>query len=193
MQNQNPRSQLTPRRLGPTAPLGPMPQAHAIFTQKPPKTRHAPTHARHKTCKPKKSRVSPYVTLENAPRRAPLHPPARAPRRLAVWRWPTSRSDIAMCHRLCIHHGPVAPPRLRPQATGLGSSPPKNHPKREAPQHMPATALASVRQNFLRLLSPCKSHLVTRSRPSQSHPLEPPPEPCIMHRALAPISKGVRP
>ena len=46
-----------------------------------------------------------------------------------------------------------------PQAPGRMSQAifTKNHPKPELPQHMPAARLTSVRPNFFRLLSPCKS------------------------------------
>ncbi|GMU33865.1 MAG: hypothetical protein AMXMBFR20_17370 [Planctomycetia bacterium] len=42
------------------------PRASPRFRQKPPKTRLAPTHARHKSCNRKKSRVSLYVTFDFA-------------------------------------------------------------------------------------------------------------------------------
>ena len=42
------------------------PRASHRFHQKPRKPRTAPTHARHKSCKRKKSRVSLYVTFDSA-------------------------------------------------------------------------------------------------------------------------------
>jgi len=104
--------------------------------------------------------VSPYVTSENAPRRA---------RFSASRACPVAACRLATAHQLPRHrrvssplHSPWTPcpaalqaPSPRPQVFST-----QNHPKLEAPQHMPATALASVRQNFFRLLSPCKSHVV---------------------------------
>ncbi len=43
----------------------------STFPPKPPKTRTAPTHARHESCKRKNSAVSPYVTFEIEPFAAP--------------------------------------------------------------------------------------------------------------------------
>ena len=53
---------------------------------------------------------------------------------------------------------------LSPRVRGISTfrlfdvCPQKNHPNREPPQPMPATALASVRPNFFRLLSPGVLH-----------------------------------
>jgi hypothetical protein len=46
---------------GPHGPSTPWP----LFLRFPPKSRTAPTHARHKSCSRKKSPVSPYVTLNS--------------------------------------------------------------------------------------------------------------------------------
>jgi hypothetical protein len=131
--------------------------------------------------------MSPWKTRRGA---HAFQPPARAPWRLAVWRRPTSRPDIAVCHRLCIHPGPLAPPRFNPHAEGLF------HPKPPKTRNAPTHARHSACKRPPILFSPIVTLQVSPPRPSWaalSHALERLPEPCIMRGSIADTSKGAHP
>ncbi len=102
-----------------------------------------------------KGAVSPYVTFN-------LSPPARSPKRLAVWRRTTSRAASPCVTSLAFPLDPSAP-----QAPGPKSPPFRRldfsifrlfpHP----PQLATAAQLAIAGETFFRLMSPCKNRSPT--------------------------------
>ena len=76
---------------------------HANAPKKSPKTRTAPTHARHAICNRPKRSDSPYVTFN-------LQPSALGPKRLAVWRWTTNPAA-----KLAFSRDPQAPAKHHSQ------------------------------------------------------------------------------
>ena len=135
---------MSPTPTTPTA--SPRSQVPSLFLKKPPISCNIATHARHKCWH---NFQSPCVTLCHLQICSTC---AQSTRRLAVWRRTTSSAAPCRC--------PCIPPRLlghpAPQAPSLRSQAyfTKNHPNRETPQHKTAARVASVNQNFFRLLSP---------------------------------------
>jgi hypothetical protein len=163
------------------------------FIKKPPKTRTAPTRARHASCKrPREACVTLCHLRKRAVARTLFSLP-RVPRGGLPFgdgppAAPTSACVIAFAFTLDPLPRRASSPK--PQAAGLfHQKPPKT---RSAPTH----ARHSACKRPPKLFSPIVTLQISPPRPSWaalSHALERLPEPCIMRGSFAQISKGVRP
>ncbi|OWY70595.1 hypothetical protein B7486_13330 [cyanobacterium TDX16] len=111
---------------------------HARFHQKPPKTRTAPTHARHASYKRPPKLFSPIVTLQINESPRPIQSPDCQGG--VTYRLP-SRDPAAA------HNFDVSTFRFFDVSA-------KNHPKPEPPQHMPATRVANEKIRVCHYMSP---------------------------------------